>query len=494
MSRFANLSIFFLGAGVLFSVPALFLLNLKSRFDALIAAEAAVACIFSLAVCFKLRFVIEHKVNHAAHCISQQGRKKWLASVLLTGMSIRIAFAIIFPSVSHSDGLAYLGLAQSLVNGTGYTLGGDLAYLPPGYPFFLTPLLLFPVDINKAILTSNLVLYMGTTLITYRLGRDLVNENTGKFAVLILALWPNYIGYAGLGEKENLVIFLVILVLWLAEDSITRSAGTSKVPVKVSVACGVALGCAALTQPSIQLFFLVIVAYDYMRGSERRVIFLRLACIAFGAAIIVLPWTARNLTVVGVPVLISLNGGDNLYRANNDLATGTFTEFGTVDLRQENEIEKNRKGFRLATAWIKENPGAFLRLSLMKQVYFLGDDSLAIYSSIKLNQSATEKVYVMIKLAALGWWYFFWLVLLAISLRHSIDESKIPSATLLVLGILYFFALHSVFESGGKYHFPAITFMAILFSATATSLAGIASKTRAGELKESLFLTLVKSK
>jgi hypothetical protein len=234
---------------------------------------------------------------------------------------------------------------------------------------------------------------------------------------------------------------------------------------RMPLLCGLALGCAALTQPSIQLFFLVLLAYDRFSGNAYKTIIMRLAFVALGAALIILPWTARNFAIVGEPVLISLNGGDNLYRANNDLANGTFTETGTVDLRKETELEKNRKGFKLAKAWITSHPLAFLRLVGIKQMHFLGEDSLAIYGSIKLSHSAGNTVYAAAKLLATAFWFAFWLILLSLKFGRPGRLVVKPVEMALLCGIVYFQVLHSVFESGGKYHFASITFMAALFGA-----------------------------
>lgn len=58
-------------------------------------------------------------------------------------------------------------------------------------------------------------------------------------------------------------------------------------------------------------------------------------------------WTVRNCTIFGTLVIISTNGGDVFYRANNPLATGGFTPIGEKDLKvyKGDELLWNRMGY-----------------------------------------------------------------------------------------------------------------------------------------------------
>jgi hypothetical protein len=71
------------------------------------------------------------------------------------------------------------------------------------------------------------------------------------------------------------------------------------------------------------------------------------------------------------------------------------------------------------------------------------------------------------------WWLFSWLLMAALLL----DGARLRAASVLVWGWLYFFALHSVFESAGKYHEPVTWIPCVLL---AVLLADRWSSARAG--------------
>ena len=187
-------------------------------------------------------------------------------------------------------------------------------------------------------------------------------------------------------------------------------------------------------------------------------------------AAVISPWTLRNQEVLGKPVLVSTNGGSNLYRANNELATGGYVAKGRVDLDTLPELEADAQGKRLAVEWILGNPVEFARLSLTKVLLFAGDDSYGAYTALKgARDKLPGKSYLIIKAVAALPWILMWIWIAAVSAR-TLNWTASQVATLLVLfgPYLYLSTLHAVFESGGRYHLPAIVclFMGVAFIAT----------------------------
>jgi hypothetical protein len=221
------------------------------------------------------------------------------------------------------------------------------------------------------------------------------------------------------------------------------------------------LGYAALIQPSVQLFPVALFAIGWLRGEALPRTAMRIAVLGLSMLTVIAPWTLRNYQIFGEVVLIGTNGGPTFYRANNPLATGGYTQQGEVSLDGLGEIEANRKGYELAKAWIRENPGDFLALAVKKQILFMGDDSTGMYATLKRGGlSVSDRSYVFAKAAANGFWLLLWvLVLLSMSDRLRRCTGAISVAA---MPLLYFLALHSVFESSSKYHVPAIAFVLIL--------------------------------
>lgn len=110
----------------------------------------------------------------------------------------------------------------------------------------------------------------------------------------------------------------------------------------------------------------------------------RIAVVCLGAAVAILPVTLRNRIVGGEWVLIATNGGVNFYIGNNPqsdgiaaVVPGTRADWrgGYEDTHRIPEEEHGRKltegevstyWFRKGVAWIRSDPGAWLRLTLHK--------------------------------------------------------------------------------------------------------------------------------
>lgn len=463
LTRLAMFLLLIAAVGALFATPALAWMQLKGSIGSAGYVVSAVFAAIACGIAFLLRERIISATAQVVRVVSIPSTRTWLAFVIALGLLLRIVWIVSFPVEPISDGASYLALAQSLLAGQPYGTVGIQAYYPPGYPFFLIPWIALPITSKLAFLVSNLALYAASAILIFRFGRFVGGEATGRLASLLIALWPACIANCSLPEKENLLIFMLPLVLYLY---VTSVEGQNRAKLRVFTA-GLLLGFATLAQPSLQLFFTVFLCFDLMRRAAFGLIAQRIALVILGMVLVIAPWTARNMAVLKAPILISTNGGDNFYRANNPLATGAFTFTGTVDLRNYSELDKNREGFRLARQWIISHPTAFLLLALKKDIHFLGDDSTGIYGTLKRAAGGSERTYIIAKGAANGLWCAFWMMVLVFfgwTKTRKVDNPFIPT---LSFGFCYFFVLHSIFESGGKYHLPAVALLALVISALA---------------------------
>lgn len=448
LTRLAHALFLVMGCGVLISVPAL---AWQQASGALGLLQILVCLVFAAATglaAFACRASLTQAVQALVTRIENIPPRKWLIGVVAAGLALRAAWALAFPAGTSSDGAIYLALAHKLAAGEPYFIAGGHAYWPPGYPIFLAPWLLLPLSNTAIALLSNFLLYALTSMALWRLADRVSGQQAARLATLLLAIWPNYLANSVTAEKENLLIFLLPAVLLLYTHS------SSKLWPRLGA--GMLLGFAALVQPSLLLFPSVLLCCELLQRRPWRGALASLAVLVLGMALVISPWSARNHKVFGQFLLISSNGGENLYRANNPLATGGYVKHGEVDLDHLGELERSRTGFALAKEWIGGHPREFGGLMLAKQMLFLGDDSFGQYVSIRLG-GGNEKLYLVMKLAANAFWFGLWACVLALSFR-----AGAPNAlhTTLVLGYAYFFVLHSVFESGGKYHLPPLALLA----------------------------------
>ncbi len=384
----------------------------------------------------------------------------WLAGFAAIGCMLRIVWDFLYPSIPVSDSNIYLILARDIYNGGAYEIAGTRAYWPPGYPLYLTGVFMIFGDSARAILISNLVLYVITIFAAYKLTLRLFGASSASIAVVILALWPNHIMMAGQAMKEYLLLPLLLLTVhcWAIA---TRPNGAG---IHFAAAGGILFGLMVLVQPSMNLLAIPLMALLFWVKPKLHTLgALAVFCIAL--AVPLTPWVVRNYLIFDALVPLTTSGGSNLYRANNELATGGYQDFGKRSLEGLDELTANDKGFEFAKEWILHNPGAFARLALVKQMRFLGDDSVGAYGSMKWGPARVvpQWHYAVAKMISNAYWMGIWFAVLVSVFAILRKQSAYQfSLVLVATPLLYLYGLHSVFESDGKYHFPVIGLIAIL--------------------------------
>lgn len=389
----------------------------------------------------------------------------WL--IALTGLLLRLAWIATFPADPASDGKAYLTLGARLSAGESYEIAGTHAYWPVGYPLFLAAWLALPIDDRMGYLLSNLVTYLIGVFGVAHLARTLAGENAARIAAFLFAVWPNLVFNSATPEKEMLVLALLPWATSLLIVAQRRDAS-----LWASLAAGILMGVATLVQPSLQ--FLPLVGAIFLAGLSRmssRSI-LQCAALLVGTILVISPWTVRNHAHFDQFVLVSTNGGDVLYRANNPLATGAYMPKGEIEMSNLEELERDKLGRRLAVEWIKNNPGSFGALLLEKQILFMGDDAVGVYTTLKVGKASDDgRLYALLKALSNAWWMLVWVALLVFSLVSIRQGVTLPALARTPIWLwLYLFAIHSVFESTGKYHVPVLSVLCVLLAVFATSM------------------------
>lgn len=462
------LQILFLAVAVqaLFSVPKLtWDLAFPGR-EGLGMALSAVIVLGAAALLWAGRNRVASWTGAAGERLADVPRRRWLAMVIALGIALRLAWALLFPAQVTSDALAYYDLAARLAQGLTYqTPKSEWATWPPGYPFILlVHFKLLGIGL-WAVIVSNLLLFTGSLLAVHALARRF-GEGAARLSTLFLAVWPNLIMLGGIASKEGVIVFLlpVIFLLYLgAGERDRRSPWQAR---GMTFVAGLVLGYATLTQPALQLLGAVLLAYEILRRTPVLEIGLRFGLVLAAMALVILPWTLRNQRVLGEPVLISTNGGSVFYRANNPLATGGYISAGERSLLGYDELTQDRLGYQWGKEWIRENPGAFLRLAIKKQILFLGDDSMGAYDTFKRGRGEGGALYAATKLLSNAYWWGIWALILAVFLaRGNTLWHRRTDVVLFLLAILYFWTIDSVFESGSRHHLPIVGPLAILAAA-----------------------------
>ncbi len=399
---------------------------------------------------------------------------RWLVGCIAAGWALRLAWIAAFPPVQRSDWLAYFELGAGLAERGVYAWRDIHVYLPPGLPMALAAL--FKVTGVHAWVpwVLNLAVFAAAVVVVHRLSAMIAGEGVARLATILLVVWPNLVMMAGLAMKENLTLLLlpvgVLLYLESAGAEDRWRCGLH------AAAAGIVLGFAALAQPSILPLPVALLAWEIVRRGRWRGAALRLALVAVAMAAVIAPWTARNWVRFGRFVPVAANGGHSLMVGNNPDADG-----GWIPIRDryphDDEVAYDRMALRLGLDWMRRNPGRVAVLAVFKQRLFLGDDADGAYETLRRLRGIGGVRYLLAKGASLAFWILLlWLVATALWRRRGAAVIHDSRLHLPMVILLYFFALHSVMESGGRHHVGLAGFL-VLFAAL-TALPTVANSRR----------------
>lgn len=315
------------------------------------------------------------------------------SSALLFGLSSVAAFglrlAYLLPlrgqplfDEPHRDSIEYVDRARGILGGD-FWGSGVYFHSAPLYPYFLALVMgpagatgLWWVRVVQALLSG---LTAGLLALT---GRRLFGQAAGLATAVLAVLYAPFLFYSGELLEITLTLFFLALLAWVLAGE--KLAGPQL------FASGVLLGLAALGKPNLLILApVVLVAVGFLRPLRRPAAWpwrhglLLLA----GIAITVGPIALRNRIVGDDWVLISSNGGINLFIGNNPTANGGFQVPTAMqyDLqgssrrvaaaalgREVKPSEASDFWAKRAWAFMTQRPGAELKLLLRKFGLLIG--------------------------------------------------------------------------------------------------------------------------
>lgn len=380
----------------------------------------------------------------------------WLVTILIAGICLRAAAISGFSHAPESDELSYQSMAVNLLAGNGILENGNRAFYNAGYPMFiLAPVFYFFGENLLAARIANVLLGAVSIVLCYFVAKE---AGAGKFGrLLAAAIWALYLPTGIYGvylAKENLMVPLMLGVMWCALRFV-------KLPSwKLAAGCGLLFGLLAMTgNAALSLAGVVVLGLVVAPVSARQRLMM-LSGVLVVALLVSLPWMARNLYLIGAPVM-NTNGGFNLYLGNNPAATGYFVSIADTprgstwhELRKTSgELGATETLKREAISWIKEHPKEFFVLALKKGAYFW---TPPFHEGKGGNASTAESV------VRLAWAVqFVLLIVVAIAGLFS-PRLRNRQHLLLWLAIACYTAVHMLFYVIFRYREPIMPVMGIL--------------------------------
>ena len=311
--------------------------------------------------------------------------KHLLILILAAAVLIRIPAALLMgDQVSELPGIqdqvSYDALARSLLAGRGYSFTDNWypftpANTPTAHWSFLYPLYLagvYAVTGYHPLVARLLQGAVGGALmcfLIYKIGRRVVNEETGLVGAGLASVYGYFVYYNVALMTETFFIVLVLFSLYLSLE-------VKEQPTLARWALlGLTLGVAGLLRQTVLLlvpFLLLWLLWELKKDG------IRWDSIVAPVGIIILmiaPWTIRNYLVFHQFLLLNSNAGYAFFASNNpNLGTDWRNDIVVVPIPEElagqNEAELDRALTRKGIQFILADPQRYLRLTLDKTLEY----------------------------------------------------------------------------------------------------------------------------
>ena len=392
--------------------------------------------------------------------ISAASEPRWLLVLGLVSLAPRVLSAVLVPTIPVGDFSWYDGRAAELATGLGYQYNGEpTSFWPPGYPFTLS--LVYRLFGHSWLAGRLLNALLGTAVcvLTYLVAKKMVTVTRARVAALLVTFFPSQILFTNPLGTEVLFTVLLLVVLYLLLDRPVAHQGYRYLAV-----VGVAVGLAAYVKTLALFLPLVIFVWWLLAGTRFRRASARLLVVLLCAFAVIMPWTVRNVVKMGSPVVLSTNGGANLWIGNNPGASGYFYFPPDNPLQSENfdgEVERDYEGYRLALEFARERPLRVIALMPKKVYHLLASD---VYAANTATQKLRHPLPVVMR-SALGivsqHYYLAVLGLAAVSILLLKGWRQRPTAPI-VLVFGYWAIVHAIYFGADRFHFPLVPLFCIL--------------------------------
>lgn len=305
------------------------------------------------------------------------------ASVTAVAFLLRLLWLTMVHPVPTSDFAWYRDHALALAAGQGYTYDGrPTAYFPIGYPLFLAGIYqLFGSGFWSGTIANAMLNSLTAGLVTI-LGARLWKRSAGLIAGLLFAAYISQMAWSSVLCSEMLFTFLLTLAGLVGA---VRRAHELRLGRVFALGCIVGLACTVrpvlMLAPAPWFAYLLIARAGWRRAARFAAVMLA------GIALAVAPITVRNALDLHAFVLVSTNGGVNLWQGNNPHANGAY--FWPLNPHQNpflsyvsNEVVEDHAAAQAARIYIFTHPLRTVEMGFVKWWHLFAGVSNALHWSI----------------------------------------------------------------------------------------------------------------
>lgn len=317
-----------------------------------------------------------------------------MLAAVVAGLALRLAFGLGYwrQQVMTHDEREYLALGANLAAGRGFTSDlpeetphplADRFGRAPGYPAFVSLVAMADAQLLAGVLPQStparlkavqaIVGALGIWLIAL-VARRAGGAVAECAAAWIAAVYPPLVWIPAFALSETVYVVLAMLTV-LALGRITDRDNTPADGLRWTAIAGVLCGLAILTRPAT--LFLVPLAAAWIAWRQRLAWAIVLGAVTLAT---VGPWTLRNYSVYGRPVLVASEGGVTFWTGNHPLAIGEGDLAANPEIKRANQALRARNPgltpeqmepvyYREAFGWIASAPFDWARLLVRKAFY-----------------------------------------------------------------------------------------------------------------------------
>lgn len=399
--------------------------------------------------------------------------RRVLAVLLGANLVIRFAWISFMHPKQQADFAWYYDRAVELAHNQGYDwMGHPTAYWPIGWPLFLSLIYRVTGPSVGVGLAVNALLSTGIVYLIYLLTRKLFDDwRPAACSALAYTLLPSQIVWNSVLGSEELFTLLVLVFFALYLRYKSRSKGLLWLALS-----GLILGLACDVRPIPLAFPVFLFAYEWWLGetsgsshflSWPRVAQALIRSISVGMFMFVgiLPVTVRNLVAMRHFVLVSTNGGTNLWQGVhvNGGYWWSYNPYINPLVRVNNEVVKNELGEHLAEQYMLHHPWKTFLNGWMKLFDLYKDDVNANWYTFRLSVKWDSVLHVIDAVTTTAYWILMALSLLGILYVFVFAKERRSrgKAALLLTFIAYYTCFFFFFPAWDRFRYPIMPLFAV---------------------------------
>ena len=383
-------------------------------------------------------------------------------------------------------------------------------FRPPGYPYFLAAVYYVFGTGYLVPRVVQMILGLASCVLVFLLGRALFGRVAGLVGAGLMAVYWGFVYFEGELQPPALLVFLSLVLMHVLRRWTVR-------PTYVWATVGGLLrGLLALVRPNVLLLVPVVIVWMWwvLRGRDAGKRFLLAALAALGGVVVMIaPATIRNYAVAHDLVLISSNGGVNLYIGNNSLTSLVTPRIPDIEQlagrsgwslfaypeivrgveaqtqRTMKYSEVSRYFARRAFEFIRANPGKALGYAVDRALLLWGPREVSNNKALHFERKQSAMLWLLpgFPLALSGFLVglVVWLFDRRATRRHEeeTEPDARPQRELLIL-ILLFLVVYSAsflpFLAAGRFRVPLVPFLLMFAGYALCRLAQHAAARRVG--------------